>query len=264
MTSTDSTLYYLPEKNAYFLVGRALVTDKERPGYKQIIQDGEFVIPRKPDRQPEPLETVVMRIDKPNGYCAVPEEIGDTDGAERIQNIDSSPLVITRRRGTDDLTIRGKAKFLPLGTIYQNQVIGSREFQLMPFKAYDLSKLDFGSLSKSEIKVMQGQIALHNKLCKRFSDAQKLYAQGGKAVGVWAGPSHEGSSYGSLHPGLRFETIEGDGFTAIYFLDRNIYRILGSVRVRYRDRFHPFERIVTDSEFEAPCEPERKAVESLR
>ena len=247
ITEGKTDIYYLPQSNTYYVLGKALVTDSKRPGFKLVVEDGEFSASYKPDI---PQWKVMIRIDKVGDFRAIPE---DYWRITRIQNIGNGSLTITKHKATGDLTIQGKAKLLPLGVVYQNQVIEEKDLDL-PDRTLEPEKMDFGSLPPSEIKIMKANIDDHNRYQRRESVRGKLMAAGAKGLSSF-GRGNWGSC-GSYHPGLRFESVPEDGFTLYYFPERNVYRVLGTARVRYDNFRHGFVKVAKDSEFEAPCPPD--------
>lgn len=247
-TEGNTYIYYLPKRNTYYVFGKALVTDSKIPGFKRVVNEGEFTAPYKPDIS---QEQVVLRLDKPGDYAEAP---GSFDNL-RIQNIGNSPMVITYRKRTYDYVIQGKAKLLPLGTVYQNRIVKYGGFDFPEFKSIDPEKLDFGGLPASEVKFMKQRVEENNTWWEWQETANKFKAAGAKQAGCFK-YGNWGSS-GSLHAGLKFESVPDSGVFLLYLPDRNVYKIMGKVRVRYNNLLHGYDKIIEDDEFEAPGQPTR-------
>ena len=151
-----SALFYFPQRNSYYVVGRWVITDEKTEGFSLALQDAEFTAPRPPQPDPLPAPRVVTHEAKPG-------EIGHFS----LQNLGPGPLTIiekaTYEHGTV-LEIRGRAKHIPDGEVYQEETVKEDELWHLPSDTPYPAELYWGNLPADQRKGLQAFVDLHNRV----------------------------------------------------------------------------------------------------
>jgi outer membrane lipoprotein-sorting protein len=239
--------WYSPSRNAYYVFGKAVVTDSKVPGYKHEVEDGWVPAPYKPDRLPGDL---VMRIDKPGDFREfrmLYDRGYDGFCVERIQNVGKGPLIIM-----DDgvgLTFYGEAKIYPQGTLYPDGQKNVLEQDIRPYlQEYDIAKADFGNLPASEIKAMKAEMEKHNKALRRYWQDEKTAVErlGDKGVRGSNCPPGMGGQAGD------FQTDPEVGMILYYIPSRDAIYVAGRAKILERHLLWRNVKIVENEEIKAP------------
>jgi outer membrane lipoprotein-sorting protein len=150
-------LFYIPERNSYFVLGRWLVIDERTAGYHLTVQDREFSAPRKAKVMPLPAPRVRMKNGKPGEY----------EEWTRLQNLGPGPLTIVEEdswNGGLTYEIRGRAKHIPDGKVYQNESVAFDKLNDLPMDVPYPERLYWGNLSNEETSGLRGYVDYHNRV----------------------------------------------------------------------------------------------------
>ncbi|HEY3297281.1 MAG TPA: hypothetical protein VGK34_01395, partial [Armatimonadota bacterium] len=175
MDNGSLSVFYQAEKDMYYVIGIAKVYDaKYGTGFSTVVRNGSVRIPRKAQL----VETLMQnaRVGEYRGLATDRNELSDLDGvspgdpqigAFRFVNIGHGPLTIKWHRTKKQYIIKGRAKLLPLGEIYENQVLplaDGYQSQDLIKRARSLSHPDFANLPEQEVVIMKAELSRQTAL----------------------------------------------------------------------------------------------------
>lgn len=169
MDNGEFSVFYLADKDVYRVIGTAKVYDgKYGTGFATVVRDKEIKIPR----QARLVETLIshakpgeyrgLSTDMPNPSVLAGKSPGDPQiGAFRFVNIGPGLLTIKWNRIKKQYVIEGKAKLLPFGDVYKDQVLsttdGYKSCELIT-RAASLSQPDLGNIPAYEVEIMKAEL----------------------------------------------------------------------------------------------------------
>ena len=234
---------YVPALDVYRVIGtvRAFSLDGR---YSRYAQDEDVRLPGKPNLHE--YEEALMENAGPGAYRGI-EDSDPRWGFQRFLNIGKTPLTILLDTHRDVYIIKGKAKLLPFGIVYENQTV--KTDAIPDIRAVgDPKKLDWTGLPRSEIEAAKAELDIYF----RARELEKARVPGAKPV--YSG-TRGGGSCGSYHHGLKFH-IKFPGPILIQYLpETNTYRVTGKVEVWYPDGR---TEVIENADIQAPGPPDRE------
>ncbi|MCX6345756.1 MAG: zf-HC2 domain-containing protein, partial [Armatimonadetes bacterium] len=155
-------LFYIPQRNSYYVLGKWLVTDPKTPGFESVVQDREFPAPRKAKILQTYATRVILQNAKPGEYAEW----------MNLQNIGPGPLTIIEKHTWRDGTvyeIKGRAKHIPDGKEYKNETATFEELINRPYDSPYPAKLYWGNMSPEQIEAHKGYVEYHNRIAAILS-----------------------------------------------------------------------------------------------
>lgn len=219
MGDPQTCIWYDKTSNAYYVLGKAIVTDGKVPGYTKTVENAWFTAPYESDREITKWKPY-LKINEPGGVERL-KVLCDMryDGfcSERIQNVGKGPLEVRMWDEKGRLKIIGEAMVYPQGKAYHDgeEVEINSLRSRGPGNLYVIEHANYGSMSALDKKAFIADMKKHNAAFVRFSKNEEL--------------AHErvpkyGWRWGPWAPGVR---ISDDYFTADTEIGMTLYYIPG-------------------------------------
>lgn len=190
------SIHYIADKNMYRILGKVRAHSLRDGWRSDMVEDGYIRLPGEPQ-----VEDVLMLDGKVGDYCKADR------GVYRIENVGPGPATVTWHEVKQAFVIRGRAKVLPTGRVYTNDVVELDIDRGQDIASYVMSggKLDWGDLPTSEIESVKADIDVAVRLARieaagngngpgRIDGAEvtAIYGGGSQADGITFSPAGPG------------------------------------------------------------------------
>lgn len=215
---------YVPALDVYRVIGtvRAFSLDGS---YSCFAQDEDVRLPGKPNLHE--FEKALMENSSPGAYRGL-EHWNPHWGFRRFLNVGNGSLNVLLDTHRDVYIIKGTAKLVPLGIVYQNQTIKTADIPGIEAVS-NVKKLDWAGLPKREVEIAKAELDVRLRVRELYNtrDAEGRFLIDGEWVKV---TNHCDGGYSDGR--IRIEPAGiGPTATTLGINSKRLYVVIGRVKV---------------------------------
>ena len=215
---------YVPALDVYRVIGTVRAFSQDG-SYSRYAEDEDVRLPGKPNLHE--YEKALLENAGPGAYRGI-KYSNPRRGFQRFLNVGDGPLTVLLDTHRDVYIIKGTAKLVPFGIVYQNQTIKTGDIPDIRAVS-DPEKLDWAGLPEHEVEVAKAELDVRLRVRELYNtrDAEGRFLIDGEWVKI---TNHCDGGYSDGR--IRIEPAGiGPTATTLGIKSKRVYVVIGRVKV---------------------------------